>query len=237
MDFAAKQGKSRQDSIHCKLVMGSKNFHVVVKLLDMWSNFDPHEKQNLSCGAKLLHMNFFAPQTMYAASATNIIYALVALAVLALVALILCCTYYFCRRGECLYDTIVTTVIIFNAQLSQRARMMLRERLSKYFAQSNKPGVQIPSPKQARLLQQLFLVSTGLHLSTTLGFWMRRPNCLGLWRQASFQILQLRFVLLRQQFPQLQLIPALIATFLARMNRWPGLWRPGRKTETLLRST
>ena len=41
----------------------------------MWSHFDPHDKQNLSCSAKLLHMNFFAPRTMSAASVTNVMYA------------------------------------------------------------------------------------------------------------------------------------------------------------------
>ena len=63
---------------------------------------------------------------------------LVALAVLAGVALSLCWAYYVCSRGECLH-TIVTQVI-FNAQLSQSAGMMLKEMIPTGLTQSSKPG-------------------------------------------------------------------------------------------------
>ena len=43
----------------------------------MWSNFVPHDHQKNWCGAKLLHMKFFAPRTMSAASATNFMYGLI----------------------------------------------------------------------------------------------------------------------------------------------------------------
>ena len=96
MNFASKQRKSRQNSIHCKFVMWSKVWYKEQFVIDphpqflhmtnnfvMWSKIACHVKQFCStwpstflCGAKLLHMTFFAPRTMSAASATNMMYAL-----------------------------------------------------------------------------------------------------------------------------------------------------------------
>ena len=96
MNFASKQCKSLQKSIHCKFVtcrkvcnkeqfvidLQSQNYSTQqtilpcgARLLVMKSNFVPHDHQQFPCGAKLLHMKFFAPRTMSAASATNMMYA------------------------------------------------------------------------------------------------------------------------------------------------------------------
>ena len=95
MNFASKQRKSLQKSIHCKFVtcrkvcykeqfvidLQSQNYSTQqtilscgARLLVMESNVVPHDHQQFSCRAKLLHMKFFAPRTMSAASATNMMY-------------------------------------------------------------------------------------------------------------------------------------------------------------------
>ena len=58
-----------------RLLHMTNNCAMWCKIAFMWINFDPHEKQNLSCWGKLLHMTNLAPRTMSAASATNFMYA------------------------------------------------------------------------------------------------------------------------------------------------------------------
>ena len=80
MDFAPKQHKSRQDSIHCKFVKHDKQFSCAVEQVCLWCEiFVPHDHQQFSCEANLLHMNNFSPRTMSAASAKNMMYGLIVL--------------------------------------------------------------------------------------------------------------------------------------------------------------
>ena len=91
---------------------------------------------------------------------------LVALAVLAGVALSLCWAYYFCLRGENLH-TILTQVMISNAQLSQSVGRMLKEMLPTGLVQVSKPGLK--TAKWICLQLQLFLGLLCLHLQLFLG--------------------------------------------------------------------
>ena len=79
MDFAPKQRKSRQDSIHCKFVMWSKVWYREQFVVDPHNKITPHDKlfchveqvclsceifvphdhQQFSCEAKLLHIWYF----------------------------------------------------------------------------------------------------------------------------------------------------------------------------------
>ena len=150
---------------------------------------------------------------------------LVALAVLAGVALSLCWAYYCCLRGECLH-TIVTPVMIFNAQLSQSARMILKKMPPTGLIQISKPGVETPGGICLQL--QLFLVLLSLLLqllrlnpspaksTPTRGFLTKRSNFPGLSMKGHGFLGLLRLANPRQQFPQLQLMMVLMVAFLTK---------------------
>ena len=86
MDSASKQRKLQQNGTHCKFGavchwstrQNYSTWQVVLScgawMIVMWSNFVPDDLWKISCGAKLLHMNIFAPRTMSAVSATNMMY-------------------------------------------------------------------------------------------------------------------------------------------------------------------
>ena len=72
MDFASKQRKLRQDSIHCKFVMWSKVWYEEQFVIDPHDKITPHDKRFchveqdcLLCEAILFHMtinNFHGDQ-------------------------------------------------------------------------------------------------------------------------------------------------------------------------------
>ena len=182
---------------------------------------------------------------------------LVVLAVLAGVTLSLCWAYYCCLRGRYIH-TIVTQVMIFNAQLSQSARMILKEVLPTGLIQRSKPGVETPGGicRQLQLFLvllflhlQLFLVLLSLHLqllrlnprlaksTPTRGFLTKRSNFPGLSMKGHGLLGLLRLANPQQQFPQLQLMMVLMVAFLTKP--YPPIWTStlGRKTETLLQSS
>ena len=63
MNFASKQRKSLQKSIHCKFVTCRKVCYKEQFVIDLQSQNYSTQQTILSCGARLLHMNFFAPRT------------------------------------------------------------------------------------------------------------------------------------------------------------------------------
>ena len=79
MNFASKQRKSLQKSIHCKFVTCRKVCYK--EQFVMWSKIACHGKQfcstwpsTISLWSKIAPHEIFAPRTMSAASATNMMY-------------------------------------------------------------------------------------------------------------------------------------------------------------------